>query len=47
MINCTAIDEKLSKDVLDGKAVRRMYKGSNQHVVLAKIKIKGRCKYGS
>ena len=42
MIDYIAVDEKLRKDVLDGKAERGMYEGSDLCVVLAKIEIKGR-----
>ena len=46
MIEYIAVDEKLVKDVLDAKAVRRMYEGLDYYVVLGKIKIKGRWEYG-
>ena len=36
MIDYIAVDEKLRKDVLDAKAVRGMYEGSDHYVVLWK-----------
>lgn len=39
MINYTTVDEKLRKDVVDAKVMRRMSDGSYHYVVLAKIKI--------
>ena len=42
MIDNIAVDDELIKDVLDAKAVRGIYEGSDHYVVLAKIKIKGR-----
>ena len=41
MIDCIEMDETLRMVVLEVKAVRGMYKGSDHYVVLAKIKIKG------
>ena len=45
MIDYIEDDEKFGKDVLDAKAVRGMFEGSDHCVVLAKIKIKGRWEY--
>ena len=45
MIDYTAVDEKLREDVLDGKAVRGIFEGSNHYAVLDKIKMKGRWDY--
>ena len=47
MIGYIALEEKLKKDVLDSKAVRGMFEGSDHYVVLVKIKMKGRWEYGS
>lgn len=38
VVNHMAVDEKLRKDILDAKVVRRMPEGSDQYAVLVKIK---------
>ena len=42
MIDYKAVDGKLRRDVLDAKAMRRMFEGSGHYALLAKIKIKGK-----
>ena len=44
--NYIVVNEKLKRNVLNVKAVRDMFEGSDHYVMLAKIKIKGRCETG-
>ena len=47
MIDYTAVDQKLIKDVMDAKVVRGMFQGSDHCTVLATIRIRGRWEYRS
>ncbi len=40
------VDKKLRKDVLEAKVVRGMFDVTDHYVVLAKIKLRDRWKYG-
>ncbi len=46
IIDYLAVDERIKKDVLDARVVRGMFDRSNHHVVVAKIRIRGRWEYG-
>ena len=46
VIDYIAVDERLRKDVLDAKVMRRMFEGSVHYPVLATAKIGGTWEYG-
>ncbi len=45
LMDYTAVDERIKKDVLDARVMRGLFDGSDHYAVVAKIQIRGRWEY--